>query len=221
LLKGGIVYADFLTTVSPTYSLEIQTSEYGCGLEGVLSQRNADLCGIINGIDTEVWNPKTDPFLENHYESMYVEHFRTLSEKYSGRVAFRDAFNEGLAHRIEAGADVLLMPSLYEPCGLSQLYSLRYGTVPLVRKTGGLADTVIPCTPRNLKEKRATGFMFTESTPDALLPVLMLATAMYDKKSLWRRIMTSGMRIDNSWNRSAMAYLNLFRQIVAGVSSCQ
>lgn len=285
LLKGGIVFADLLTTVSPTYSLEVQTSEYGFGLEGVLSERKADLCGIVNGIDTEVWNPKTDPFLKSHYsrsslkgkklcklqlqqeleleqkdtmiigmiarltaqkgldlvlqtgpelmemdiqlvvlgkgEYTYVEHFRMLSEKFPGRVAFRDAFDEGLAHRIEAGADVLLMPSLYEPCGLSQLYSLRYGTVPLVRKTGGLADTVIPCTPSNMKEKRATGFMFTEPTPDALLPVLMLATAMYDKKPLWRRIMTSGMKVDSSWNRSATAYVNLFRRVVAGASSCQ
>jgi len=119
-----------------------------------------------------------------------------------------------LAHRIEAGADVILMPSLYEPCGLTQLYSLRYGTVPLVRKTGGLADTVVSCTPRNLKENRATGFMFTEPTPDALLPVLMLATAMYDKKPLWRKIVTSGMRVDNSWSRSATAYINVFRQVV-------
>ncbi|MGD9730520.1 MAG: glycogen synthase GlgA [Nitrospiraceae bacterium] len=278
LLKGGIVFADFLTTVSPTYSLEIQTSEYGFGLEGVLSERRTVLRGIVNGIDTEVWNPKTDPFLKNHYSASnlkgkkeckvhlqqelhleqsnamilgmiarltsqkglalmlevgpelmemdiqviilgtgdptYVEHFTALSEKYPRRVAFLDTFDEGLAHRIEAGADMILMPSLYEPCGLSQLYSLRYGTVPLVRKTGGLADTVIPCTPRNLKEDRATGFMFTESTPDALLPVVMLAAAMYEKKSLWRRIMTSGMRVDNSWSRSATGYVNVFRQLL-------
>jgi starch synthase len=278
LLKGGIVFADFLTTVSPTYSFEIQTSECGFGLEGVLSERKTVLRGIVNGIDTEVWNPQTDPFLKSHYsasklkgkkdcklqlqqelnleqsntmilgmiarltsqkgldlvlqvgpelmemdiqliilgrgESIYVEHFLRLSEKYPRRVAFRDTFDEGLAHRIEAGADVILMPSLYEPCGLTQLYSLRYGTVPLVRKTGGLADTVVSCTPRNLKENRATGFMFTEPTPDALLPVLMLATAMYDKKPLWRKIVTSGMRVDNSWSRSATAYINVFRQVV-------
>ncbi|HET6675654.1 MAG TPA: glycogen synthase GlgA, partial [Nitrospiraceae bacterium] len=266
LLKGGIVFADFLTTVSPTYSAEIQNGECGFGLEGVLSERRAFLSGIVNGIDTEIWNPRTDPFLESHYsaanlqgkkqcklqlqqemrleqtnafligviarltsqkgldlvlqieselmemdiqlivlgtgELTYIERFRTLSKQYPKRVAFRDVFDEPLAHRIEAGADLLLMPSRYEPCGLSQLYSLRYGTVPLVRKTGGLADTVVPCTPRNLKERRATGFMFTEPSPDALLSVLMLATAMYHKRSIWLTIMRSGMKVDNSWNRS-------------------
>ncbi len=278
LLKGGIIFADFLTTVSPTYSAEIQTGEYGFGLEGVLSARSEVLSGIVNGIDTEIWNPRTDPFLESHYsaanlqgkkqcklqlqqemgfeqtntfligviarltsqkgldlllqieselmemdiqlivlgtgEPTYVEHFRTLSQKYPKRVAFRDAFDEPLAHRIEAGADLLLMPSRYEPCGLSQLYSLRYGTVPLVRKTGGLADTVVPCTPRNLKEKRTTGFMFTEPSPDALLSVLMLASAMYRKRSIWHAIMRSGMKVDNSWNRSAIAYINLFKRVL-------
>lgn len=280
LLKGGIVFADFLTTVSPTYSRDIQSSELGFGLQGVLAERKAFLRGIINGIDTDVWNPRTDPFLGSHYsvsaldgkkqckvqlqhevglersddfligviarltvqkgldlvveivpelmeldlqlvvlgtgDPSYVAHFRRLSEKYSKRVAFRDSFDEGLAHRIEAGADLLLMPSRYEPCGLSQLYSLRYGTVPLVRKTGGLADTVIPFTPRHMKEKRATGFMFTEPTSEALLCILMLAAAVYEKRSVWRTIMKTGMRSDHSWRRSADAYVDLFRQVLTG-----
>lgn len=282
LLKGGIVFADFLTTVSPTYSRDIQSSEFGFGLEGVLSERRSFLRGIVNGIDTEVWNPATDAFLQSHYsvsslhgkkrckvelqqeigldeshvfligviarltaqkgldllveiapeliemnlqlvilgtgDAAYVDQFRTLSEKYPRRVAFRNSFDEGLAHRIEAGADLLLMPSRYEPCGLSQLYSLRYGTVPLVRKTGGLADTVIPYSPRNIKEKRATGFMFTEPTAEALLCAVMLAAAMYERKSIWRTIMQTGMRLDHSWNRSAKTYVDLFRSVLSGTA---
>jgi starch synthase len=280
LLKGGIAYADFLTTVSPTYSHEIQTREFGFGLDGVLAERKEFLRGIINGIDTEVWNPATDPFLSSHYsvsalkgkkqckrylqrevkldesdvlliaviarltaqkgldllmeiapelmesdpqlivlgtgESSYADQLRALSEKYPGRVAFRDAFDESLAHRIEAGADLLLMPSRYEPCGLSQLYSLRYGTVPLVRKTGGLADTVVPYTPRNMKHKRSTGFMFTEPTADSLLCVLMLAMALYQKRRIWLTIMKTGMSSDHSWTRSAHAYVDLFREVLTG-----
>jgi starch synthase len=278
-LKGGIVYADFLTTVSPTYSREIQSSQFGFGLEGILSERKTLLRGIVNGIDPEVWNPATDPFLASHYslsalkgkkecksrlqrevaleesdslligviarltsqkgldllvevvpelmdadlqlvvlgtgDRSYVEHFRTLAKKYPQRVAFRDAFDESLAHRIEAGADMLLMPSRYEPCGLSQLYSLRYGTVPLVRKTGGLADTVIPFTPRNMKEKRATGFMFTEPTADSLLCTMMVAMAVYQKRRVWLTIMKTGMKLDHSWRRSANAYVDLFREVLA------
>jgi starch synthase len=279
LLKGGIIYADFLTTVSPTYSREIQNSEFGFGLEGVLSGRKEFLRGIVNGIDTDVWNPATDPFLSSHYsvsalkgkkqcktslqrevnldesevlligviarltaqkgldllmeivpeliesdlqlvvlgtgEPSYADQLRALSEKYPKRVAFRDTFDEALAHRIEAGADLLLMPSRYEPCGLSQLYSLRYGTVPLVRKTGGLADTVIPYTPRNIKEKRATGFMFTEPTADSLLCTLMLALVLYQKRSIWLTIMKTGMELDHSWMRSANAYVSLFREVLS------
>lgn len=282
LLKGGIVFADFLTTVSPTYSRDIQSREFGFGLEGVLFERRAFLRGIVNGIDTAVWNPVTDPFLESHYsvsalngkkqckvnlqrevaldksdslligviarltaqkgldllveiapelmasdlqlvvlgtgEPSYVDHFRTLSEKYPKRVAFREAFDEALAHRIEAGVDLLVMPSRYEPCGLSQLYSLRYGTVPLVRKTGGLADTVIPYTPRNIKEKRATGFMFTEPTADSLLCAIMLASAIYQKRPVWRTIMKTGMKLDHAWTRSADAYVDLFKKVLAGTA---
>jgi starch synthase len=151
----------------------------------------------------------------------YLDHFRTLSQKYPNRVAFRDAFDEALAHRIEAGADLLLMPSRYEPCGLSQLYSLRYGTVPLVRKTGGLADTVVPYTPRNIREKRATGFMFTEPTADSLLCALMLAMAVYQKQRVWRTIMKTGMKLDHSWTRSADAYVDLFRKVLAGTAHAE
>jgi starch synthase len=282
LLKGGIVFADFLTTVSPTYSRDIQTSEFGFGLEGVLAERGAFLRGILNGIDTEVWNPADDSFLRCHYSSTalsgkkqcklllqeemgiektdlflivviarltaqkglnllvevapelmemdlqlvvlgtgdrsYVELFSALSREYPNRVAFRDAFDEGLAHRMEAGADLLLMPSRYEPCGLSQLYSLRYGTVPLVRKTGGLADTIVPCTPRNIKSKQATGFMFTEPTPDALLCTVMLARMLYERRSIWRTIVKTGMKADYSWNRSALAYVDLFAHVLKGTA---
>ncbi len=279
LLKGGIVFADLLTTVSPTYSQEIQTAEYGFGLEGVLKERKELLHGILNGIDIDVWNPATDRHLARNYSATdlpgkgickihlqrefqlqqadtlligiiarltvqkgvdlildiipdlmemevqlvvlgagdedYVNRLETIARQYSGRIGFREGFDEGLAHRIEAGADLLLMPSRYEPCGLSQMYSLRYGTVPLVRKTGGLADTVVPCTPRNIRKQRATGFVFTGATSDSFLNAVMLASIFYEKHSDWQVIMQTGMNTDNSWSRSANAYVDLFAHLVS------
>lgn len=279
VLKGGLIFADLLTTVSPTYSQEIQTPEYGCGLEGVITERKNVLSGIVNGIDTESWNPATDQYLvapyhashlagkarckralqrelglrglkcpllgviarltsqkgidlvidvlpelmeldaqvvilgtgEPHYEKQVAE----LAERYAGRIAVRNVFDEGLAHRIEAGADMFIMPSRYEPCGLSQLYSLRYGTVPIVRKTGGLADTVVGYTPRTFKECRATGFSFTDSSSASLLTCLLLALSLYRKKADWQRLMRTGMAQDLSWSRSADIYLQLFRDVLA------
>lgn len=233
LLKGGIVFADLLTTVSPTYSQEIQTAEYGFGLDGVLRERKHVLHGIVNGIDTEIWDPAKDKYVPVPYslsdmsgkaqckknlqqelslhrqnapllgviarltsqkgidlvidiipelmelnvqvvilgtgDVHYEQKVRELAEDYPGRIAFRNVFDEGLAHRIEAGADIFIMPSRYEPCGLSQLYSLRYGTVPIVRKTGGLADTVINYTPRAFKGSYATGFSFADTSAASLL----------------------------------------------------
>lgn len=277
LLKGGIVFADLLTTVSPTYSQEIQTAEHGFGLEGVLAERKALLHGILNGIDTDTWNPAMDRYIYSHYsvselagkrickvhlqrefqlrqddtlligiiarltaqkgvdlvldiipdlmemevqlvilgagEEEYVNRLEAIARQYSGCIGFREGFDEGLAHRIEAGADVLLMPSRYEPCGLSQMYSLRYGTVPLVRKTGGLADTVVPCTPRNIQKQRATGFVFTDAVSESLLNAVMLASMFYERQSHWQVIMQTGMNTDNSWSRSANAYVDLFTHL--------
>ena len=144
----------------------------------------------------------------------YVNRLEVIARQYSGRIGFREGFDEGLAHRIEAGADLLLMPSRYEPCGLSQMYSLRYGTVPVVRKTGGLADTIVPCTPRNIQKQRATGFVFTDAVSESLLNAVMLASMFYERQSLWQVIMQAGMNTDNSWSRSANAYVDLFTHLV-------
>ena len=282
VLKGGLVFADRLTTVSPTYSREIQTAEYGCGLEGVITERKAVLSGIVNGIDATLWNPRTDRYLPAPYtlsdlsgkvrckqmlqrelglrqlkgpllavvarltsqkgidlvidilpelmglnaqvvilgtgDPLYEAQVRELGERYSGRIAVRNVFDEGLAHRIEAGADMFLMPSRYEPCGLSQLYSLRYGTVPIVRKTGGLADTVVGYTPSALRELRATGFTFTDTNSASLLTAVLLALSVYRKKTDWQRLIKAGMEQDLSWTRSASTYIQLFEELVAGES---
>ncbi|MBI4000203.1 MAG: glycogen synthase GlgA [Nitrospira defluvii] len=278
LLKGGIVFADLLTTVSPTYSHEIQTAEYGCGLDGVIRARKHVLHGIVNGIDAEIWDPAKDVHLAAPYslsdmsgkarckkalqqelglhqqnvpllgviarltsqkgidlvieiipelmelnvqlailgtgDVHYEQQVRELAAGYPGRVALRNVFDEGLAHRIEAGADMFIMPSRYEPCGLSQLYSLRYGTVPVVRKTGGLADTVVNYTPRNLKGSRATGFSFADTSATSLLTCLLLALSVYRKKTDWQRIVKAGMEQDLSWARSAAIYIQLFQDVL-------
>lgn len=278
LLKGGIVFADLLTTVSPTYSQEIQTSEYGFGLDGVLRERKHVLHGIVNGIDTDIWNPSGDTYLPAPYgrsdmsgktqckkklqlelglrrqkapllgviarltsqkgidlvvdiipelmelnvqvailgtgDVHYEQKVRELVEDYPGRIAFRNVFDEGLAHRIEAGADIFIMPSRYEPCGLSQLYSLRYGTVPVVRKTGGLADTVINYSPRAFKESHVTGFSFTDTSAASLLTCLLLSLFVYRKKADWQRIVKTGMEQDLSWVRSAAIYIQLFQSLI-------
>ncbi len=278
LLKGGIIFADLLTTVSPTYSQEIQTVEYGCGLDGVIRERKHVLHGIVNGIDVETWDPANDAHLAAPYslsdmagkarckkalqqelglhprkvpllgiiarlahqkgidlvievipelmeldvqiaflgtgDVQYEAQVRELADRYQSRVALRNAFDEGLAHRIEAGADLFLMPSRYEPCGLSQLYSLRYGTVPVVRKTGGLADTVVNYTPRAFKESRVSGFSFADPSAPALLTCLLFALSVYRKKSDWQRIVKAGMGQDLSWARSAEIYIQLFEDVL-------
>lgn len=278
LLKGGLLFADFLNTVSPTYSREIQTPEFGFGLEGVIKARQSRLVGIVNGIDADVWNPATDPHLPHHYsvsdisgkaackaalqremtlpvravpllglvsrltvqkgldlvaqvlpelmaldvqvvllgtgDPSYETLFRSMHARFPDKVGLRIGFDEGLAHRIEAGSDLFLMPSRYEPCGLSQQYSLRYGAVPVVRRTGGLADTVVPYSPLAAREGRATGFAFSESTPEALLTTVLLALRLYRDQEEWRAIMGTGMGTDVSWARSARAYADLYRRIL-------
>jgi len=278
LLKGGIVFADYVTTVSPTYAREILTPEFGFGLEGVLRNRTDRLLGIQNGIDIDRWNPETDSYLQANYsvidrlgklvckqalqrefhlpktsapllgviarltsqkgldlvatiipqlmamdlqlvmlgtgEPELEAKFKILQARYPHRMGLRIGFDEGLAHRIEGGADVFVMPSRYEPCGLSQLYSLRYGTVPVVRKIGGLADTVLPLTAEALTAGRATGFHVEEDTADALLAVLRRAVAVYQDRSMWDQLVEAGMHTDVSWTRSANAYDRLFVSLV-------
>ena len=280
LLKGGIVFADYITTVSPTYAGEILTPEFGFGLEGVLRNRADRLLGILNGIDIDGWNPKTDSSLPANYSAMdrsgkllckqalqrefqlpessvpllgviarltpqkgvdlvaaiipqlmamdlqlvmlgtgepeLETKFRELQARYPHRMGLRIGFDEGLAHRIEGGADMFVMPSRYEPCGLSQLYSLRYGTVPVVRKTGGLADTVLPLTARARQVGQATGFHVEEDTAEALLAVLRQAVAVYQDRSMWDQLVKAGMTTDVSWARSANAYDRLFVSLVRG-----
>jgi starch synthase len=279
LLKGGILFADYLTTVSPTYAREILTPEFGFGLDGVLRGCEERLTGILNGIDIEQWNPATDPYLPAHYsvtnlegksickrslqrefrlpeknvplvsviarlvpqkgsgliadiipdlltqeiqlvvlgtgDPAYEERFRVLQKRFPRQFGLVIGFDEALAHKIEAGADLFLMPSLYEPCGLSQLYSLRYGTVPVVRKTGGLADTVVPFTPANARSGKATGFQFEPATAESLLLVMKQAIAVYHDRSTWSRLISAGMNTDVSWTRSAQSYNRLFAALLS------
>jgi starch synthase len=276
-LKGGIIFSDAVSTVSPTYAREILTAEYGCGLEGVLANRVSGVSGITNGIDEVVWNPQHDAHLPARYhvddlsgkhvckralqqelglpildvpllavigrltfqkgfdlllhilpelmaldlqlvvlgtgDSHLEQQFLAAKEKHPRTIGLTLGFDEGLAHRIEAGSDMLIMPSRYEPCGLSQLYSLRYGTVPIVRRTGGLADTVIPFRPSTVKSGCATGFHFIDPSPDALLSAILLALHVYDEQEVWRSLVTSGMNADLSWDQSARTYIDLYRRL--------
>lgn len=278
LLKGGVVFADYLTAVSPTYAQEILTPDFGFGLEGVLRNRQRQLMGIINGIDVERWNPETDPFLPASYsvrdlagkemckrvlqrefllpekripllaavarltsqkgldlleaiipqlmkldlqlvvlgtgEPAHEAKLKALQARYPDRMGLRIGFDEGLAHRIEGGADIFIMPSRYEPCGLSQLYSLRYGTVPVVTKTGGLVDTVVPVNQETVRSRRATGFHVEKATAEALLESLQQAVEAYQDRELWGQLVQAGMESDVSWERSARTYHELFTTLV-------
>ena len=279
-LKAGLVYADALTTVSPTYAREIQTTMLGCGLHGVLMARSAKLFGIVNGIDDRVWNPATDPHIAATYDvadlagkatckaalqkefrldidpktpllgmvsrlavqkgldlvekvvpaflrggaqlavlgdgdKAYRDMLVKLRENFPGKIGVMLAQSEPIAHRIEAGADVFLMPSRYEPCGLNQLYSLNYGTIPVVHSTGGLADTVIDASPANLASGRATGFAFVPASPTAFADALHRCLNMYRTRSgQWLQVQQAGMQQDWSWRRSASDYERLYREVV-------
>jgi starch synthase len=280
-LKGGLVGADALTTVSPTYAREIQTVYFGCGMQGLLLKRTAKLTGIVNGIDSGVWDPATDRHLPARYSAAAIEPgkpackkalqrlfglveesttfllgivsrladqkgldlvaalgpsivergmqlvllgtgdpklhtaFSALAEKYPRSIGLCSMLDESLAHLVEAGADAFLMPSRYEPCGLNQLYSLRYGTVPIVRATGGLADTVVDYTHDNLVAERATGFTFIPASPSGLDTAIDRAYELFRKSpDAWRKLMLAGMRQDWSWGRSAEKYLALYRSIL-------
>jgi starch synthase len=281
-LKAGIVFADRLNTVSPSYAREIQTPYYGCGMQGILSERRNDLFGIVNGVDYDEWNPATDKHLAAHYnvetvavgkplckqalqkrcgllleprspllgvvarlteqkgielilgaanglleqgcqimvlgegDPKYHRRLTELARRYPQRMSVTLCFDESLAHQIEAGADIFLMPSIYEPSGLNQLYSMRYGTIPVVRQTGGLADTVVDCTPDALAAGRATGFTFLARTADALHESVQRALFYYrGQTEKWLCLMQSGMRQDWSWDRSAAEYERLYDKIVA------
>ena len=278
-LKAGLYYSDVLTTVSPTYAAQIQSEEYGCGLHGLLQARANRLFGILNGIDTNIWNPKTDAHLVKTYDvdslndkkenkKALLKAFGLPEDDYPlfgfvGRLTWQkgvdillDAipeladqklhlvllgngdqkleqqaiqvmqahpeifsvkigFIEELAHLIEGGADMFLMPSRYEPCGLNQMYSMRYGTPPLVRKTGGLADTVIDTTEETLVNGTATGLVFEDSDKDTLALTIQRAIALYTDKPSFRKVQENGMRKDFSWEKSAQTYIDVFKKLLA------
>jgi starch synthase len=276
-LKGGLMFSDLLTTVSPRYAEEIQTPQYGFGFDGILRYRAADLVGILNGIDYDQWDPARDPHLPEPYdaenlagkaaakrallervglpvddestarplvglisrlvdqkgfdlleglahelprlgasfvllgsgERRYEDLWLGLAARHPEQFAARIGFDEALAHLIEGGADLFLMPSRFEPCGLNQMYSLRYGTVPVVRETGGLADTVsnFDATTGN-----GTGFRFEEYTAQALLDTLRWALDTYADRAAWRRMQRAGMSQDFSWDASARQYVKVYER---------
>jgi len=278
-LKGGLQHADIITTVSPSYAREIQTDAEGMGLAGLLRWRGASLAGILNGIDTAIWNPATDPYLAASYDAAHLAKkavnksalqlrlgleprqdvpllgvisrlteqkgldllpplaaelaalpaqlvvlgsggreleraFTRMAKKHPGQFAAHIGFDEGLAHLIEAGADMFLMPSRFEPCGLNQMYSLRYGTPPIVRATGGLADTVVDYAEASLAAGSANGFSFMEATAPALLAAIQRALAVWHKPRIWRKLQQNGMASDWSWSGPARRYAELYRQLV-------
>jgi len=278
LLKMGVLAADRVSTVSPRYAQEIRTSEFGAGLEHVLAGCGDRLRGILNGIDTQTWDPAADPHLAVRYapesfadkaynrqrlleefgllplpegrplfgwvgrltsqkgvdlllgvldvllgdgvsmvllgsgESRYENALQEAARRHGGRLAVRLGFDEGLAHRVEGGSDAFLMPSRYEPCGLNQMYSLRYGTVPVVREVGGLADTVRDA---DRDGARGNGFTFGAYHPEALLEAARRAIAAHGDRARWRALALRGMGEDFSWERSARAYESLYRETVA------
>jgi starch synthase len=279
-LKAGIVFADAVNTVSPTYAREIQTAEFGCGLEGLLSSIHGKLSGIVNGCDYEHWDPAHDGHIAAPYtadtvferkplcksdlqrrfhlpvdsqspvlgliarlvnqkgidlvmsaapgfldlgcqlvllgegDREYHDQLQAFRDRHPDRVGIYLGFNEALAHVIEAGADLFLMPSRYEPCGLNQMYSLRYGTPPVVRRTGGLADTVVNATDENLADGRATGFVFNDYTASALYETVKWALDMMrNRPTDFQQVVRTAMKQDWSWDRSAAAYEALYRRV--------
>jgi starch synthase len=277
-LKTGILYADAITTVSPTYAQEIQTPEHGMGLDSFLRARSGSLHGILNGVDYSEWNPRSDRHIPFHYSSAslwrkeknkaellrmmglsyeprvptigvvtrlsaqkgldliehalppilrrrdvrvvalgsgdtrYARMLRGLQSTFLEKVSFYDGFQDRLAHLIEAGSDLFLMPSLYEPCGLNQMYSLKYGTVPIVRRTGGLADTVEPYDPST---GGGTGFVFDDYTPEGLRWATELALEVHKDPETWLSIMLAGMSRDFSWEKQAEEYSSLYDRLAA------
>ncbi|HVP90958.1 MAG TPA: glycogen synthase GlgA [Terriglobales bacterium] len=274
-LKAGILYASAVTTVSPRYSREIQTPEFGCGMDGLLRARSGALSGILNGVDYADWDPATDRLIPANFtprdltgkalskagllgtfglegaletpvagmvtrlaaqkgvdivcealEEVFAlgltvvilgtgdqkiqDFLKGAAKKSPGRLGLKIAFDEKVAHTIYAGSDLFLIPSRYEPCGLTQMYALKYGTVPVVRATGGLEDTIQEFDPT---ARTGNGFKFREAEPEALLASLRRTLAVYARPMLWRGLVRNGMAADHSWSRSAGEYLALYRKV--------
>ena len=278
-MKAGIVYADAINTVSKKYSEEIQTVEYGYGLEGILKKRKNSLYGIMNGVDYGEWDPARDPHLVARYnledlsgkkeckkdllkefhlpsslmkapllgmisrltdqkgfdllmgildellsldigfvllgtgEQKYHDLFNRVAQSYPQKVGIRIAYDDRLAHKIEAGADCFLMPSKYEPCGLNQIYSLKYGTIPIVRATGGLDDTI---NQYDRASKKGNGFKFTRYDANEFLNAIKEAIRFYSQPEHWKQLLRNAMTADFSWKKSAEAYLQLYRKALEG-----
>lgn len=276
-LKAGVIFADILTTVSSAYRREIQTEKYGFGLEKILEKRRDIFFSIRNGIDCELWNPATDPYLAANYsasnlkgkrdckldllkefglslssetpllgivsylssqkgfdilleaipelvemevglvilgkgDERYENLFFNIHKKYPEKIGVKLEVNPNLAHKIVAGADIFLIPSLYEPCGLNQLCSFRYGTVPVARATGGLAETVRPFKPDTLK---GNGFIFKEYSSQALLETLREAISCYKRPELWQKVTEAGLSENVSWEAAARKYVKLYQNALA------
>jgi starch synthase len=276
MLRQGLAYADLITTVSPTYALEIQTASFGMGLEAILRARADALVGILNGVDYSEWDPRNDPHLPRVYgprqlgikaelkaqflaeiglesaerrplvgivsrlatqkgfdlllealpallatrdfslavlgagEARYEEFFTTLAHAHPRRVFFHRGYSDERAHWIEAASDMFLMPSQYEPCGLNQMYSLRYGTVPIVRRTGGLADSVQPF---DAAKGSGTGIVFEHYNVTGVLWAVNTAIDLYASKSSWRRVVQNGMAMDYSWSHQVGYYIEQYRRL--------
>ena len=277
-LKGGLQCASAITTVSPTYAEEICTPEFGMGLDGLIRARNGDVHGIVNGIDTNVWNPETEETLPARYSISTLRERRTnqhellkrtgleqgsgplfavvsrltwqkgmdilieaidailavdgrlavlgtgdhalegallgLASRHRGRIAVETRYDEPLSHLMQAGADAILIPSRFEPCGLTQLYALRYGCIPIVARTGGLADTVIDANEAAASAGVATGFQFAPVNAFTMRHAIRRAADAYADRRIWTRMQKQGMKADVSWNRSAARYAELYRQLV-------
>lgn len=278
-LKAGVFYSDILATVSPTYANEIQTPEYGFGMQGLLSQRHMDIVGILNGIDTDEWNPASDLYLPHMYSAstllqktanklalqkqlglyedanapllgvvsrithqkgldlfancantllrqgcqitllgggdpLIEDQFNVLGQNYPGQVSVTIGYNEPLSHKIMSGSDIFIMPSRFEPCGLNQMYGLRYGTPPVVRRTGGLADSVKNVDETSLADGTATGFVFDHADEKELLTCVQRAVEFYRKTDLWKQIQLNGMKLDLGWGKSAKAYIETYQQLL-------
>lgn len=271
-LKGGIIFSDQVTTVSPRYAEEIQTKEYGCGLEGVLRKKAPNLRGILNGVDYSIWNPENDARIARRYsaedlsgkaeckrdlqnvnnitasdgplfgmvsrfteqkginlilevvpdlvergaqfvflgtgEKRYEEALVALAKRYPLNIGVNITFSDEMSHKIEAGADIFLMPSRFEPCGLNQLYSFRYGTPPVAHRVGGLSNTV-----SEWNGREGNGFLFDEYTVGAFSHALDRAIDVFSRKDEWNRLMKAGMKENFSWSRSASEYLNLYGEM--------
>ena len=277
LLKAGIVYSSAVTTVSPTYAKEIQTSEYGMGMEGILRQRRRFLHGILNGVDYRLWDPARDTHLPANYslqkmdgksackeallkemnldssfktrpllgmisrldaqkgldllveilndilalnvglvilgsgDECIQESIREMAKRNPGQVGLKIGFDESLAHRIVAGADIFLIPSRYEPCGLTQMYALKYGTAPVVRSTGGLEDTIVSFDSR---KGEGNGFKFVAYKPAAFLKAIREAVELFQNSKVWKKLRVNGMKADFSWDRSARTYIKIYQSLI-------